>query len=100
MIALHLDRNHSTTGRGVHPQLFHFARHLLLHLLRLLHHSLNIKSARKFHCANLASAFDKSIELSVASIVTGMGIECKAGIVAQALGSSDQILTPSLLLAS
>ena len=83
MIAFHLYRDHSTAGRGVHPQLLHFARHLLLHLLRLLHHSLNVESPGKFHCANLASGLDSRIESSNASIVTVILFECKAGIVAR-----------------
>ena len=46
-------------------------------------HSLNIKSARKFHCAKPRFRFDNRIESSNASIVTVILFECKAGIVAR-----------------
>src|SRR2546427_1084040 len=54
VISFHGDVHHTAAGRSIHAQLFHLARHFLLHLLGLFHHPLNVEPARKFHRVNLA----------------------------------------------
>src|SRR5688500_10166941 len=57
VIAFHLNADNSTACRSIHAQFFHFFLHLFLHHLRLLHHLLNIKTARKFHRTPLSESF-------------------------------------------
>src|SRR5688572_20461447 len=81
LVAVHGHRHHAAAGGGLHRQLGHLLLQALLHLLRLLHHVLNVhRSSIVVFSTGKISSTACTVEFAIASAFNASGeLFCAAG---------------------